>query len=184
MTTTDTNAVSIRPTPTGAELLGATANARTEPIYLKGEGFELTARQIVYCLAAHLAHYGDLNPHHLDAPPWATDAHLRFDGDLTGWATGRTPAQVALLLARAEQIARAQCALALPDWEALQTLAQALVAHSSDPLPGLGRHRHFHGRHSGPNRRGFRLPGRRHQDNPLAVDGATSNHPFTGRTDQ
>lgn len=84
-----------------------TVNARCEPIYLKAEGFELTARQIVFCLAAHLREFGDIfTGPDIDAPLWAIDAHMRFDGDLTGWTRERTPAQVSLLLARAEQIAR------------------------------------------------------------------------------
>ena len=31
---------------------------------------------------------------------------MRFDGDLTAWTRGRTPADVAAVRARAEQIAR------------------------------------------------------------------------------
>lgn len=81
-------------------------NARNEPIYLKGEGFELTARQIVYCLAAHLRFFGDILDPKIVDPLAAIDAHMRFDGDLTGWARGRSTDQVALLLARAEHIAR------------------------------------------------------------------------------
>jgi hypothetical protein len=87
-------------------LAGVRVNARCEPVYLKGEGFELTARQVVFCLAAHLRHFGDtLDPQIVD-PLCAIDAHLRFDGELTSWAAGRTPTEVAVLLARAERIAR------------------------------------------------------------------------------
>ena len=87
--------------------LTGTVNARCEPIYLRGEGYELTARQIVFCLAAHLRQFGDnFDPRDVDAPLWAIDMHIRFDGDLTNWAQGRSTQQVALLLARAEQIAR------------------------------------------------------------------------------
>ena len=40
-------------------------------------------------------------------PLCAIDAVMRFDGaDLTGWTTGRTPADVAAIRARAEAIAR------------------------------------------------------------------------------
>jgi hypothetical protein len=93
--------------PIGMDLtLTGTVNARSEPVFLKGEGFQLTARQIVFCLAAHLRRFGDnLDPKHVDAPLWAIDAHMRFDGDLTHWSTNRTPREVATLLARAEQIA-------------------------------------------------------------------------------
>ena len=88
------------------DLLCGTVNARCEPIYLKGEGFELTARQIVYALAAHLRYFGDtLDPKVVD-PLAAIDAHMRFDADMTAWAVGRTPAQASVLLARAEAIAR------------------------------------------------------------------------------
>jgi len=95
------------PNTTGMNLSAAgMVNARTEPIYLKAAGYELTARQVVYCLAAHLANIGDnFDPRDVDAPLWAIDIHMRFDGDLHDWARGRTPNQVALILARAEQIA-------------------------------------------------------------------------------
>lgn len=92
-------------TPT-IDLSADAANARCEPIFLRGQGYELTARQLVYCLAAHLRYFGDtLSPKIVD-PLCAIDAHMRFDADLTGWTHDRTPAQVALLLARAEQVAR------------------------------------------------------------------------------
>ncbi len=82
------------------------AGARGEPVFLTGQDYTLTARQTVYCLAAHLALFGDtLHPTVVD-PLSAIDTHMRFDGDLTGWTRRRTPHQVAVLLARAEQIAR------------------------------------------------------------------------------
>ncbi len=94
-----------RPRPLDQSAMGR-INARKEPIFLRGEGFELTARQIVLALAAHLARFGDnFDPRHIDAPLWAIDAHMRFDGDLTAWALDRTTTEVALLLARAERIA-------------------------------------------------------------------------------
>jgi hypothetical protein len=85
-------------------------NARGEEVFLRAQGYTLTARQLVYALAAHLARHGDtLNIRVVD-PLAAIDAHMRFDtgasGDLTGWASGRTPTDVATILARAEQIAR------------------------------------------------------------------------------
>jgi hypothetical protein len=93
-------------TPAATVITGGGVNARAEQTFLWGSGFELTARQIVYCLAAHLALFGDtLDPKIVD-PLAAIDAHMRFDGDLTGWTTGRTPAAVSVLLTRAEQIAR------------------------------------------------------------------------------
>jgi hypothetical protein len=112
------------PTQKGTELMTTTGerrplsttgvNARAEQPFLWGHGFELTARQIVYCLAAHLAHFGDtLDPKIVD-PLAAIDAHVRFDGDLTGWTKGRSPAAVSLLLIRAEQIARDYFGLHFP----------------------------------------------------------------------
>jgi len=94
-------------TVTGMNLSAAgMVNARTEPIYLRTGDYEITARQIVYCLASHLANFGDnFDAKDVDAPLWAIDVHMRFDGDLQGWTRGRTPNQVALILARAEQIA-------------------------------------------------------------------------------
>jgi hypothetical protein len=94
------------PITTDDLLSPGTVNARCEPIFLKGEGFELTARQVVFCLAAHLRFFGDtLDPKVVD-PLAAIDAHMRFDGDLTDWARSRSCAQVAVLLTRAEHIAR------------------------------------------------------------------------------
>jgi hypothetical protein len=98
MTTTTENT-------TGTSTVGR-VNARAEQTFLWGSGFELTARQIVYCLAAHLALFGDTLDLKIVDPLAAIDAHMRFDGDLTGWTKGRTPTAVSVLLARAEQIAR------------------------------------------------------------------------------
>jgi DNA segregation ATPase FtsK/SpoIIIE, S-DNA-T family len=64
----------------------------------------------IIVLAAHLARHGDTLGVRVVDPLAAIDAHMRFDtgasGDLTGWTSGRTPADVAMILARAEQIAR------------------------------------------------------------------------------
>jgi len=80
----------------GSHIAGM-VNARNEPIYLKTKEYQLTARQIVFCLAAHLRKVGDnFDPKDIDAPLWAIDLHMRFDGDLNSWAQNRTPAQVAL----------------------------------------------------------------------------------------
>jgi len=85
--------------------LGA-VNARAENTFLWGPGYELTARQLTHCLAAHLAVFGDTLAVDRVDPLCAIDAHMRFDGDLRGWAAKRNPHQVAVLLARAEHIAR------------------------------------------------------------------------------
>jgi hypothetical protein len=82
-------------------------NARTEVLFLRAEGYTLTARQLVFALAAHLARYGDTLAVTVVDPLHAVDAHMRFDGgDLTSWTASRTPADVATVLARAEHIAR------------------------------------------------------------------------------
>ena len=81
-------------------------NARGEEVFLAAEGYTLTARQVVHCLAAHLARFGDTLAVQIVDPLCAIDAHMRFDGDLTGWTLGRTPTDVATILARAETVAR------------------------------------------------------------------------------
>ena len=81
-------------------------NARGEEIYLRAADYTVTARQLVLALAAHLAHFGDTLAVTVVDPLAAVDAHMRFNGDLTGWSTDRTPADAATILARAEWIAR------------------------------------------------------------------------------
>ena len=82
-------------------------NARGEAVFLTAETYTLTARQVVLALAAHLARFGDTLHVQVVDPLCAIDAVMRFDGaDLTGWTTGRTPADVAAVRARAEYIAR------------------------------------------------------------------------------
>lgn len=85
-------------------------NVRGEAPFLTAETYALTAREIVYVLAGHLARYGDTLAVDVVDPLHAIDAYMRFDagasGDLTGWTIGRTPTDVALILARAEHIAR------------------------------------------------------------------------------
>lgn len=81
-------------------------NARGEQVFLRAEGYELTARELTLALAAHLTHFGDTLHVRVVDPLCAIDAHMRFDGDLHDWAIGRTPADVAVVLARAEHIAR------------------------------------------------------------------------------
>jgi uncharacterized protein GlcG (DUF336 family) len=93
-------------TPTGLSASDV-PNTRTEAVFLTAETYTLTARQLVYALAAHLARFGDtLNVRVVD-PLAAVDAVMRFDGaDLMSWTTGRNPAEAAMVLARAEHIAR------------------------------------------------------------------------------
>jgi hypothetical protein len=81
-------------------------NARGEAAFLRAETYSLTAREIVYALAAHLTYFGDTLTTSVVDPLTAIDAHMRFNGDLTAWTRGRTPTDVAAIRARAEQIAR------------------------------------------------------------------------------
>jgi hypothetical protein len=88
-----------------------TVNARAEAVFLRAETYDLTARQLVHALAAHLTRYGDTLAVTVVDPLAAVDAVIRFDcghhpDRLTAWTAGRTPADVARVLARAEQIAR------------------------------------------------------------------------------
>jgi hypothetical protein len=86
---------------------GSYPNARGEAVFLTAETYTLTARQVVLALAAHLARFGDTLGVRVVDPLCAIDAVMRFDGaDLTCWTTGRTPADVAAIRARAEAIAR------------------------------------------------------------------------------
>src|SRR5437868_5056767 len=83
-------------------------NARSEAVFLTAETYTLTARQTVYALAHHLARYGDTLAVSVVDPLCAIDAVLRFDlghnpTRLTQWTMRRTPADVATVLARAEQ---------------------------------------------------------------------------------
>jgi hypothetical protein len=100
------------PTPAATPAAAATANttaapnARGEAPFLRAEGYTLTARQIVLALAAHLTYFGDTLAIQVVDPLAAIDAHMRFNGNLTAWTAGRTPADVAAVRARAEQIAR------------------------------------------------------------------------------
>ena len=97
--------------PAPATTSGAVINARAEAVFLRAETYVLTARQVVHALAHHLARYGDTLAVTVVDPLAAIDAVLRFDlghnpDRLAAWATRRTPADTARILARAEQIAR------------------------------------------------------------------------------
>ncbi len=106
------------PTATTAPALGTPAtaapsvvNARAEAVFLRAATYALTARQLVHALAHHLTRYGDTLAVTVVDPLAAVDAVIRFDvghhpDRVTEWATGRTPTDVARVLARAEQIAR------------------------------------------------------------------------------
>jgi hypothetical protein len=93
--------------PTTPTTAGTIVNARGEAVFLTAETYTLTARQVVLALAAHLARFGDTLHIQVVDPLCAIDAVMRFDGgDLTGWMTHRTPADVAAIRARADTIAR------------------------------------------------------------------------------
>ena len=97
------------PTATSSRGTGSASyvNARSEAVFLTAETYTLTARQVVLALAAHLARFGDTLGVQVVDPLCAIDAVMRFDGAaLTSWTTGRTPADVATIRARAEAIAR------------------------------------------------------------------------------
>ncbi|AEA27367.1 hypothetical protein Psed_5231 [Pseudonocardia dioxanivorans CB1190] len=86
-------------------------NARGEATFLRAAGYTLTARELVHALATHLARYGDTLAVRVVDPLAAVDAVMRFDlahrhAQLTAWTAGRSPADVATVLARAEAIAR------------------------------------------------------------------------------
>jgi hypothetical protein len=100
-----TNPITTAAVPTAA------INARAEAVFPRAETYALTARQVVHALAHHLARYGDTLAVTVVDPLTAIDAVLRFDlghhpARLTAWTERRTPAEVARILARAEQIAR------------------------------------------------------------------------------
>jgi hypothetical protein len=93
----------------------ALPNTRGEAVFLTAETYTLSARQVVHALAHHLARYGDTLAVQVVDPLAAIDAVMRFDlpvdptgrhRRLTDWTTGRTPADVATITARAEHIAR------------------------------------------------------------------------------
>lgn len=76
-----------------------------EPVFLWGQGYAITARQIVQIIAAHLATYGD------DIGPKGVpllhviDETSRYGDDVHQWLRRRSPEQVATIRARAEAIA-------------------------------------------------------------------------------
>ncbi|MGH3611161.1 MAG: hypothetical protein ACRDRK_00770 [Pseudonocardia sp.] len=96
---------------TGTTAATTVPNARGEAVFLTAEHYTLTARQLVYALACHLARYGDTLSVKVVDPLTAIDAVMRFDvaghhHRLTDWTIGRTPTDAATIRARAEHIAR------------------------------------------------------------------------------
>ena len=112
LTTTTTGPAETTPTDTGPTGSAASStagypNARGEAVFLTAETYTLTARQVVLALSVHLARFGDTLGVQVVDPLCAVDAVMRFDGaDLHSWTTGRSPADVAAIRARAEHIAR------------------------------------------------------------------------------
>ncbi|RZQ62248.1 hypothetical protein [Amycolatopsis suaedae] len=78
----------------------------SEPVFLWGPGYDLTARQIVDALGSYLAAFGDNFEPGQVSPMDAIHAEVAFNGDLTSWQTRRTADEVAVIRARAEAIAR------------------------------------------------------------------------------
>jgi hypothetical protein len=105
-TTLDTPATSSTATTSSTAATTAVPDARGEAVFLRAENYTLTAREIVLALAAHLTYFGDTLAVQVVDPLAAIDAHMRFNGNLTAWTAGRTPADVAAVRARAEQVAR------------------------------------------------------------------------------
>jgi hypothetical protein len=93
MTTTDTTSVV------------TTVDTRTEPVFLWGPGYELTARQILDALGSYLATFGDNFGPGGVCPLDAIHAEVVYTGDYTHWQHRRTPAQIAVIRARAQAIA-------------------------------------------------------------------------------
>ncbi|GAA4110822.1 hypothetical protein [Streptomyces hundungensis] len=86
---------------------------------------------------------------------------------VTGWQKLYKQAEDELLDPRA---------LALPDWETLVALADALVAASHDQYRGWGRRRRLRGMHGRTDRGGLRLPRRGHRHQPVDLDRAATDH--------
>jgi hypothetical protein len=102
-----------------AEPATTAPNARAEAVFLQAETYALTARQLVHALAHHLTRYGDTLAVTVVDPLAAVDAVIRFDcghhpDRIAGWTTGRTPTDVARVLARAELIARDYFGIGFP----------------------------------------------------------------------
>src|SRR5947208_1769639 len=77
----------------------------TEPTFLWGDGYQLTARQIVNALASYLVRFGDnLGPKQV-SPLSAIHSETLY-GNPDGWTDRRTPEEIAVIRARAEVIAR------------------------------------------------------------------------------
>ena len=81
---------------------GEPISAVEHDAYLHADGYSLTARQVVSPSPPTWPASATPSPSQSSTRSCAIDAHMRFDGDLTGWTTGRTPTDVATILARAE----------------------------------------------------------------------------------
>ncbi len=90
--------------PVRPRTTAAAGSAADEVAVLRLDDQLLTARQVVLALASYLVEFGD-NFHGEVDPIHAIIAQVCY-GDLDGWQQSCPPAQVAAVLARAEQIAR------------------------------------------------------------------------------
>ncbi|UKD53669.1 hypothetical protein L3Q65_38150 [Amycolatopsis sp. FU40] len=77
----------------------------TEAVYLWGDGYQLTARDIVNTLASYLVTFGDNIGPKLVSPLSALHSEYLYGNPQT-WTDRRTPTEVATARARAEAIAR------------------------------------------------------------------------------
>jgi hypothetical protein len=72
-------------TTTAADLTVGGVNARGENTFLWGPGYDLTARELTYCLAAHIARFGDTLCIGQVDPLCAIDAHMRHQFPAIPW---------------------------------------------------------------------------------------------------
>lgn len=75
-------------------------------VFLWGPGNELTARDIVNAIGSYLAHFGDnIGPGGVTVFD-VIHSEVSYSGDLDSWTRKRSVADIAVIRARAEQLAR------------------------------------------------------------------------------
>lgn len=86
--------------------MNSTLTKPTGEVFLWGPGYELTARDIVNAIGSYLATFGDnLGPGKVNVFD-AIHAEASYNGDLEFWTRRKTPEEIAVIRARAEQLAR------------------------------------------------------------------------------
>lgn len=79
---------------------------RKPDVFLWGNGYELTARDIVNAIGSYLASFGDnIGPGGVTVFD-AIHAEVTHGSDLEFWTTRKTPDEIAVIRARAEHLAR------------------------------------------------------------------------------